>query len=285
MHLNKRAELSGSSANAEPIATLAKRALRLVLRLLLLCTWIGAGSCAAPGKLSDDPDRRELLALSDLNNAPFAWVDADGVPRGRDVEMMQAIAANLGRELTWQRMPFEELLPHVMAHKPGVICATIGITAERAEHLDFTRPYFLTELRVVVRTGPGEPAQLAELSRRAVAAGTGTTSQSAVERSLPNATHCFENKSGNTSLQRLIEAEVDAVVMDGPAAQALVQASGGRLRLLEESLGGERYALAIALDQAELLNELNRALAQLEESGWLSELNRKFGLTSAIEIR
>lgn len=254
---------------------------RLLQLSLVLLASVGAAACISERKFDREPERGELPVLSDLNNAPFAFVDADGEARGRDVEMMEAVADFLGFGLAWQRRPFEELLPHAMDGEPGVICATIGITAERARHVDFTQPYFLTELRVVVRSGAGEPDRLADLTDRTVAAGTGTTSQTAVERLLPTAIHLFENKSGNTSLQRLMQAEVDAIVMDGPAAQALVESSGAQLRLLGESLGGERYALVLPQGQDQLLAELNRALAHLEQSGFLAQLNQKFDLKSA----
>ena len=128
-----------------------------------------------------------LRVGSDLDNAPFAFVDGSGSARGRDVEMMQELAARLGRELVWVRMPFADLLPAVEEGAVDAVCATMGITPERAERVAFTRPYYHTAIAVVVRAGDDEPTSLADLDGMRVSGAAGTTSERAVRLHLPNA--------------------------------------------------------------------------------------------------
>lgn len=246
----------------------------LTLAPLLLLGWlaaiVGAG-CAAPRA------RPPLRVASDLDNRPFAWVDERGVARGRDVEMMEALAAALGRPLEWRRMPFEQLLPAVERAEVDLACATLGVTPERAERVLFTRPYFATAIAVVVRAGPGEPRALADLAGRAVLAGAGTTSERAVLERLPRA-RLEAGDKGRTTAERLSAGEVDAAVLDGPAAEALVERSGGRLVRLAEPLARELYALALPRSAHELRAALDRELARLERDGALAELDAAHGL-------
>ena len=235
-----------------------------------------SGACAAPSATSDGAPE-PIAVASDLDNAPFAYVDAQGRPAGRDVEMMAELARRAGLELRWRRRPFEELLPAAESGAVDVVCATLGVTPGRAERVAFTRPYFRTRIVAVARAGPGEPGALAQLAGRAVAAGRGTTSERAVRRALPTARLVAEDK-GRSSEERLLAGEVDAAVMDGPAAAALVARSGGGLVLLEPALAGEDYALALPRDRRELLRRLDRALAELEREGWLAELDARHGL-------
>ena len=44
-----------------------------------------------------------IVVGSDLDNAPFAYMDKEGKAAGRDVDMMVAIAHMLDRELVWKR--------------------------------------------------------------------------------------------------------------------------------------------------------------------------------------
>jgi polar amino acid transport system substrate-binding protein len=240
------------------------------LALLLACAW----SCAAPGA----PPRQTVVVASDLDNAPFAFVDATGQPAGRDVEMMRALAERAGLELDWRRLPFEELLPAAEAGRVDVVCATLGVTPERAERVAFSRPYFRTRIVAVARRGAGEPSNLDELAGRRVAAGRGTTSERAVERELPGAILAAEAKSEGTTEERLRAGSIDAAVMDEPAARALVARSEGALAILEPALTGEDYALALPRDREDLRRELDRALAELAAEGWLARLDAAHGL-------
>jgi len=245
--------------------------IRLLLGLLLL----PVAACNAT------PDTSTLLVVgSDLENPPFAWVDEEGVARGRDVEMMQLLAERIDRVLLWERMPFDELLDACEAGRVDAVCATLGITEERARRVLFSEPYFETAISVVSRSGADEPTGIDDLADLRVSAGTGTTSQLAVERLLPRARGVFENKSGLPTAERLLRREVDAAVMDGPAARRLVQESGGELRLLVTELTAERYALCLPKGRGALARDLDRALGELRAEGALHALDRRFGLAS-----
>jgi ABC-type amino acid transport substrate-binding protein len=243
------------------------------LALLVLSLLVGACASTPP-----------LVVASDLDNEPFAWVDEDGRPVGRDVEMMAVVGRMLDRPVVWRRMAFDELLPAVERGEVDVACATLGITPERALHVAFSRPYFTTALSVVVRAGEDEPASLADLEGRRVGAGKGTTSERAVRRSLPEAVGVFDPEDGLTSLELLVLGDVDALVMDAPAADALVAATGGSLAVLPEPLGDERYALALPPDRETLRARIDECLRTLALGGSFDRWNARFGLVEHTDI-
>ncbi len=222
-----------------------------------------------------------LVVASDLENPPFALVGDDGEPRGRDVEMMVALGRLLDRPLRWERMPFDRLLDSVERGHVDVVCATLGVTPERAERVAFTRPYFDTEIVAVVRVGSGEPRSLDELGGRRVTAGLGTTSERAVRRRIPGAHLELGAKSELTTLERLVLGEIDAAVMDGPNADALVAQGGGSLTRIAEALDHERYALALPRGETVLRDQLDEALAELQARGVLASLDQVYGLVPA----
>lgn len=238
------------------------------LLLLLLCV-----ACASAPR-----DVPVLRVASDLDNPPFAGVDEAGVAYGHDVELMAELARRTGRRLVWERMPFEDLLPAVEAGEVDAVCATLGMTPERAERVGFTRPYYRTAIAVVVRTGPGEPASLGDLAGLRVNGAEGTTAARAVLAHLPDAVALTSNPKGTPTRDRLLNAEIDAAVMDGPAADALVASASGRLARLPADLDSENYSIALPKGRVDLLRELDRALEDLEGSGWLAALDQSHGL-------
>jgi ABC-type amino acid transport substrate-binding protein len=252
----------------------ARPALPLPLLIApLLALLLGACSSTPP-----------IVVASDLDNAPFAWVDDEGVPAGRDVEMMAVVGRMLDRPVVWRRMDFDQLLPAAERGEVDVVCATVGITPERNQRVDFSRPYFTTQLAVVVRAGEGEPLCTADLQGRPVAAAAGTTSERAVRRSLPETVGVFESKDGLSSLERLLLGEVDAMVMDGPAADALVRMSAGTVVRLPENLGEEKYALAIPKDRDTLRAQIDDCLRTLALGGSFARWNARFGLVETSTV-
>lgn len=251
------------------------------LLLAILSLALVLGGCASVATDGTPP----LRVASDLDNLPFAGVDENGAPCGRDVEMMQELAARLGRELEWRRMPFDRLLEAVETGEADVVCATMGITSERSRRVRFTRPYYRTALGVTVRSGAGEPATLAELAGLRVFASIGTTSEEAVRRDLPTSIGVFVPEAGDDLATWLASGELDAAVMDGPACDALVAHSAGRLARLAEDLGAELYGLALPRDRAALAAQLDRALEEMERTGRLAELDAEYGVPTAAAKR
>lgn len=238
-----------------------------------LCLWV-LGCASEPPTV----ERGRLVAASDLDNAPFAWMEG-GRARGRDVEMMERVAELVDLELDWERLPFPELLPAVEDGRVDCVCATLGITGERAERVAFSAPYFETTIVVLARAGAGEPQQLDELAGRVVAAGAGTTSEAALRERLPHAIPFEAEKDDATTAERLLARAIDAAVLDAPAARRIAAESEGRLVVLEPPLAVERYAIAIDPSRPELKAAIDVALDELRRNGALDELDARYGLT------
>jgi len=262
----------------DPVRSSAATACRAGLALLLmLCACVVPARDNAPAT-GDAAAVEPLLVASDLDNMPFAGVDAAGNPIGRDVDMMNAVAEALGRPIEWHRADFETLLPAAQSGLVDMVCATLGVTAERAKKVSFSRPYFETVIAVVVRAGEGEPRGWDDLDDKLVAAGEGTTSERAVRAKLPRAILAPESKDALGAAERLLLGEVDGIAMDGPAADALVADSGAALTTLHTPLAPERYALALPQDREKLLTAVNEALRGFEASGQMRRWNGKWGL-------
>jgi len=224
-------------------------------------------------------DSSETLRVAcDFDNAPFAFVAADGGYGGRDVAMTEALGVEMDVTIEWVKLPFEELLPAVERGDIDAVVATVGITEERSKRVLFTRPYFETRIAALARAGDGEPTTLAELRGRRVAASPGTTSELALRERLPDVIAVFDNAAKKKADVRLLEREVDAVIQDGPDADDFAAASGGKLRVIEEPVARERYAIVVSPRRPEWKPRLDAALDALERRGVLESLDAEHGL-------
>jgi polar amino acid transport system substrate-binding protein len=78
----------------------------------------------------------------------------NGKPTGDEVEIAEALAAQMCLKARFVNLNFAGLFPALSARKFDIAMAGIGITKQREQAYDFV-PYFLGGIRLVVRKGSG----------------------------------------------------------------------------------------------------------------------------------
>lgn len=121
-----------------------KKPLILVL-VLILC--ISLASCQSQEKIvegtCDCTQEAGVLKVGmDLQYPPFETFDDNNEPMGISVDVAQGLADSLGIELEVVNMDFGTLVPALDTGKIDIAIASMSITAEREEKVDFTNPYF-----------------------------------------------------------------------------------------------------------------------------------------------
>ena len=61
---------------------------------------------------------------------------------GFDIDLFNAIGEEAGLEIQFQSMPFDGLIPALQSQNIDAAISGMTITPERAQTIDFTRPYF-----------------------------------------------------------------------------------------------------------------------------------------------
>ena len=98
----------------------------------------------------------------ECNYAPFNWTQADqtegtveissgGYAGGYDIEIAKRIAAGLGKKLVVVKTEWDGLIPAVNAGKIDAVIAGMSPTEERKVSVDFSDPYYESELVIVVQ--------------------------------------------------------------------------------------------------------------------------------------
>ena len=125
-----------------------KRIAMLALAMMMLCV-------SAMG-MADT-----LKVGMECNYAPYNWtqsepsdeavaIAAGGYADGYDVRIAKRIASELGMELEIVKTEWDGLVPSLMSGKIDCIIAGMSPTEERKVTIDFTEPYYESELCVVV---------------------------------------------------------------------------------------------------------------------------------------
>lgn len=77
------------------------------------------------------------------------------------------------------------------------------------------------------------------------------------------------------AVEALKNGQVDCVILDNEPAKALVAANEG-LHILDTEYAVEDYAIAIAKENTDLLEKVNKALAELTADGTLQSIVDKY---------
>jgi ABC-type amino acid transport substrate-binding protein len=213
-----------------------------------------------------------LTVGSDIPYPPFEQGKA-GNYTGFDIELMEAIAEKMGREAEFQDTSFETIFRDVAQGKFEAVISAATITEEREKAVDFSNPYYLSEQAVLVKEG-SDIKSLEDLEDKTVGVQQGTTGLELAKEELGGA-EVRPFPEGPDAVNALKAGTVEGVVIDAPVAQNAVEKSGG-VEIAEKVPTEETYGIAVAQGETELLDEINKALKEVEDEGTYKKIYEKW---------
>src|SRR5512133_2420015 len=212
---------------------------------------------------------------------PYFEDDKPSNGKGFESAVAYAVAKQLGfapGEVKWIVVPFNS------SYAPGdkkfdFDINQISITPKRAQHVDFSSPYFTAPQAVVA--GEGSPAasatSLADLAKAKLGVQVGTTSLDAVNASIKPSSQPQVFNDSNDTVRALKIKRVDAIVVDLPTAFYLTAAEIPKSKIVGQfqAPGGDRWGLLLQKG-SKLTTCVNQALDKLSAAGELERLQKQW---------
>lgn len=88
--------------------------------------------------------QERLTIGSECTYFPFNYRDSDGVLKGYDIDVANEIAKRLGAKAEYSCLKFDGLVPALLAGQFDLIAASLSITPQRKERIDFSEAYRLS---------------------------------------------------------------------------------------------------------------------------------------------
>ncbi|WP_370444196.1 transporter substrate-binding domain-containing protein [Candidatus Burkholderia verschuerenii] len=82
---------------------------------------------------------------------PFESKLADGSLAGFDIDLGNALCAQMKLKCVWVENSFDGMIPGLKARKFDAVLSDMGITEERLKQIDFTQPLYDTDTQLVAR--------------------------------------------------------------------------------------------------------------------------------------
>lgn len=207
-----------------------------------------------------------LVLCTDSPYPPMEF-EQDGEFTGFDIELMRAIADELGRDLEVNNIGFDPITSGI-AMESGeceIAAASITITEDREANIDFSDAYFTADQSLLASTDSGLTT-LAGFAGRSLGVQTGTTGEKYAQDNDPGAEIVSFENPGDL-FTALLAGEIDGILQDivPNAEYALNNADAD---IVETYPTNESYGFAVKEEGAEdLLKDVNEALAKLRENG------------------
>ena len=204
--------------------------------------------------------------------APFVFVDNNRIV-GVDIEMAEAIAAELKRPLQIKVVPFSEVIPLVASGAADMGASGISITEERATQVLFSNSYEDGLRRILVR----EDAmfeKIEDLAHKTIGAKKGTTNEDfAVTKLHAKSTQHFDNAT--EAIIALIDREIDAYIDDEGEADLAAGKYIGRVKMLNVAIPAEEYGFAFRHGDTEAKAAADKVIAAKRANGDLQAMFRR----------
>jgi polar amino acid transport system substrate-binding protein len=219
-----------------------------------------------------------LVMATNATFPPYEYIGEGGQFVGIDVEIAQAIAEKLGMTLEIKDVDFGSILGGVESGKYDMGMAGLTVTPDRLKSVNFTTPYAKGVQVVIVKADSGITS-IADLAGKKIGVQQDTTGHIYASMSVEEGGFGEENvtryKSGNDAVLALTSGKVQAVIIDKDPANSYVKANEG-LTILESAYADEDYAIAIAKNNTELLQKVNKALEELIADGTVASIVNKY---------
>ncbi len=213
--------------------------------------------------------------------APFNSVDANGKLVGFDIEIGDALCAEMKVKCEWVTSDWDGIIPALLAKKFDTIVASMSITDERKQKIDFSGKYYTSPVKFARTKGSSIEVSTAGLKGKSIGVQAGTVTENFVVGTFPDADVRAYKTQDEANLDflsgRVDVLAADAFVLydflatkDGAAAEA-TGPDFDDVKYLGEGIG-----IGVRKEDAELRDKLTAAIAAIRANGTYKKINDKY---------
>jgi polar amino acid transport system substrate-binding protein len=219
---------------------------------------------------------------TDATFKPMEYKDEKtGAIIGFDVDMFNAICAELGCTASFENVAFDGILVGLGAKKYDVVVSSVTVTDGRKKEYLFSDPYINAGQIVAVRGDEKVilgPETITKTSRIGVQLGTTGEEEGkkigqktgASVKSYDDITLAFADLAAN---------RLDCVINDSPITADYIAANpNAKLKTVGKVFTEEYYGIVFRQADTALQTRVNAALKKIKDSGKMTELMKKWGL-------
>lgn len=214
---------------------------------------------------------------------PFNYVDENGNLKGFDIDISKALCAEMGVECEFVQQDWDGLIPGLLAKKFDCIIASMSITKERKEKVDFTKKYYQTPARFVTAEGSDMEISDEGLQGKIVGVQRATVSDNFLTDRFGDVVRIKRYATQDEANMDLVSGRVDLVVADSVVlSEGFLSTEAGEgfefvgPGFTDKKWFGEGIGIALRKDDDKLRKMFNQAIKEIRANGTYKEINDQY---------
>ena len=245
--------------------------MKKILILIMIISSMIFVSCGNSSKTSETENKKIYVGI-DVDFPPFGYLDSNGKIGGFDYDIMSEVAKLSGLNVEFTHMQFNGLLPALQARKLDVIIASMTVTEERKQFVNFSEPYYVSSQVMLVHKDDNTINTFDDLVGKNIGVVIGTTGDTIMSEKDGINNEKFD--TGAAAVLALKEKKISAVVFDKEPCKNFAKYNDD-VKLVESDAVEENYAIALRKEDTELLEKINSGLSQIMTNGTYEKLIEK----------
>lgn len=208
---------------------------------------------------------------------PFNLIDASGKATGFDVEIGQALCAKMKVECDVVTSDWDGIIPALNAKKFDFLIASMSITDERKQAVDFTDPYYTNKLQFIAPKGAEFKTDKDSLKGKVIGAQRSTIAGTWLEENLDGIVDIKLYDTQENAYLDLASGRVDGVLADKFVNWEWLKSDAGKDFEFKGEPVFDNDKIGIAVRKNDPLREkLNAALKEIVADGTYKQINDKY---------
>ncbi len=218
-----------------------------------------------------------LTACSEIPYEPFEFEADDGTYTGFDVDMISAIADELGLNYEFLATGFEAITSGSVfaANQCDLAASAITITEDRKQSVNFSDPYFDADQSLLVKADSGITS-LDDMVGMQLGVQSGTTGEAYAQENAPEGVELVSYENGGDLFVALEAGNISGILQDLPV-NGYRTTQDDSVKVVATYPTGEQYGFALPKEGKDaLLTAINGALATMHDNGKYDEIFAKW---------
>ncbi len=217
--------------------------------------------------------RGKLLGGVKYDTPPFGFLNEKNAPIGFDLDLVTMVAKRLNVPVEYIKVTSPTRIPMLSAGNVDLVAASMTITPERAQVIDFSDSYFIGRQSLMVPANSDiQSAQ--DLNGKTVAVQQGTTLEAAVMKIAPRA-KIMGFKDYDSAWLAFAQGRADAFTGSEYILRGFMKDSN-KFKIVGKPFTAEPFGIGVQKGNTTLLKAVNQALAEAQSSGEYAKLYQKW---------
>lgn len=241
----------------------------------------GVGQAAAAGALDKITAAREVAVCVWPDYMSISFRNPrSGQLEGVDIDMAEALAADLGVRLRFVETNFAQFMDRIDAQDCDIAMFGIGVTAMRAARIAFSQPHLRSGILAVTRGQDNKIRRWEDIDQpgNVVAVAAGTYMEPVMRASLRHA-ELMAVTAPNTREEELESGRADAFMSDFPYTRRVTALNPwARIIAPPQPFSPTDYAYAVRKGDEIWLARVNEFIVKVKRDGRLRAAAKRHGL-------